>query len=97
MTHLLPAHPSAQGVHPIAREAWSSIHQIYGAGAQCYETPLVRAEWLRERADAAQVCRHGDGNDWVWQPATACYTLVAGEKGSAAHPLYCQCHPSLCF
>lgn len=43
-----------QGLHPIAREAWESIHQIYGA--QCYETPLMRAEWLRERADAAQVC-----------------------------------------
>lgn len=45
--------PLSQGLHPIAREAWASIHQIYGA--QCYETPLVRAEWLRERADAAQV------------------------------------------
>lgn len=44
-----------QGVYPIAREAWASIHEIYGA--QCYETPLVRAEWLRERAEAAQVGR----------------------------------------
>jgi threonine dehydratase len=57
--------PKQKGLHPIAREAWESIHQIYGA--QCYETPLVRAEWLRERADAAQVhlkaeCKQSSGS-----------------------------------
>lgn len=42
-----------QGLHPIAQEAWASIHAIYGA--QCFETPLVPAPWLADLADAAAV------------------------------------------
>ena len=39
-------------MHPVAREAWSSIHRIYGG---CFETPLVPAPWLADAAGAAAV------------------------------------------
>ncbi|KAL4441237.1 hypothetical protein ABPG77_011474 [Micractinium sp. CCAP 211/92] len=34
-------------LHPVAREAWASIHSIY---AVCLETPLVPAPWLADLA-----------------------------------------------
>lgn len=41
-----------QGLHPIAREAWTSIHTIYSI---CFETPLLAAPWLADLADESTV------------------------------------------
>ena len=48
---LPPPHP--QGLHPIAREAWASLYDIYGA--RVLETPLLTSPWLSEPFDAASV------------------------------------------
>lgn len=44
----LPRRPRClQLLHPVAREAWASIHSIYSV---CLETPLVPAPWLADLA-----------------------------------------------
>lgn len=62
----LPSSPLLQSLHPIAREAWDSIHQIYGA--RCFETPLLPAPWLAEPAQAASVTLKAE-----WQQASGSY------------------------
>jgi threonine dehydratase len=39
-------------MHPIAQEAWASIHNIY---AHVFETPLMPAPWLAELAEGSTV------------------------------------------
>lgn len=64
----LPSRPNkcscSQGLHPIAKEAWDSIHTIY---SHVFETPLMPAPWLAELAESSTVhlkceCRQATGS-----------------------------------
>lgn len=48
---------SLQTLHPVAQEAWRSIHSIYSAA---YETPLVPAPWLADLSQGLVVHLKGE-------------------------------------